>query len=72
MRDYRASTVMKMNHYFHLHHNLSLFLLPHLKQRLLMLPPPLQQQWRRHRLRGRSSLSEELPLTFRGDIHLTR
>jgi hypothetical protein len=25
----------------------SLFLLPHLKQRLLRLPPPLQQQWRR-------------------------
>jgi hypothetical protein len=44
--------VMKMNHYFHLHHHPSLFLLPHLKQRLLMLPPPLQQQWRRHGLRG--------------------
>jgi hypothetical protein len=25
------------------HHHPSLFLLPHLKQRLLMLPPPLQQ-----------------------------
>jgi hypothetical protein len=50
----------------------SLFQLPHLKQRLLMLPPPLQQQWRRHRSRGRSSPNEELPLTFRGDIHLTR
>jgi hypothetical protein len=72
MRDYRASMVMKMNNYFHLHHHLSLFLLPHLKQRLLMLPPPLQQQWRHHGLRGRSSPSEELPLTFRGDIHLTR
>jgi transposase InsO family protein len=41
MRDYRASTVMKMNHYFHLHHHPSLFLLPHLKQRLLRLPSPL-------------------------------
>jgi hypothetical protein len=38
MRDYRASTVMKMNHYFHLHDHPSLFLLPHLKQRLLRLP----------------------------------
>jgi hypothetical protein len=57
MRNYRVSTVMKMNHYFHLYHHLSLFLLPHLKQRLLMLPPPLQQQWRRHGLRGISGLS---------------
>jgi hypothetical protein len=46
MRDNRASTVMKMNYYFHLHHHPSLFLLPHLKQRLIMLPPPLQQQCR--------------------------
>jgi hypothetical protein len=38
--DYRASTVMKMNHYFHLYHHPSLFLLPHLKQMLLKLPPP--------------------------------
>jgi hypothetical protein len=72
MRDYRASTVIKMNHYFHLHHHPSLFLLPHLKQRLLILPPPLQQQWRHHGLRGRSSPSGELPLIFRRDIHLTR
>jgi hypothetical protein len=34
-----------------------LFLLPHLKQRLLRLLPPPQQQWRRHGLRGRSSES---------------
>jgi hypothetical protein len=27
MRDYRVSTVMKINHYFLLHHHLSLFLL---------------------------------------------
>jgi transposase InsO family protein len=72
MRDYRASTVMKMNHYFHLYHHPSLFLLLQLKQRLLRLPPPLQQQWRRHGLRGRSSLSRELPLTFRRHIHLNR
>jgi hypothetical protein len=72
MRDYRASTVMKMNHYFYLHHHLSRFLLPHLKQRLLRLPPPPQQQWRRHGLRGRSSLSQELPFTFRRHIHLSR
>jgi hypothetical protein len=52
MRDYRASTVMKMNHYFDLHHHPSLFLLPHLKQRLLRLPRPPQQQWRHHGLRG--------------------
>jgi hypothetical protein len=72
MRDYRVSTVIKMNHYFYLHHHPSMFLLPHLKQRLLMLPSPLQQQWMRHGLRGRSSPSGELPLTFRRDIHLSR
>jgi hypothetical protein len=52
MRDYRASTMMKMNHYFYLHHHPSLFLHLHLKQRLLRLPPPPQQQWRRHGLMG--------------------
>jgi hypothetical protein len=42
MRDYRASMVMKMNHYFLLHHHPRLFLLPHLKQRLIrLLPLPL-------------------------------
>jgi hypothetical protein len=40
---YMASTVMKMNHYFHLHHHSSMFLLPYLKQRLLRLSPPSQQ-----------------------------
>jgi hypothetical protein len=39
MRDYRVSTVMRMIHYFLLYHYLSLFLLPHLKQRLLSLLP---------------------------------
>jgi hypothetical protein len=72
MRDYRALTVMKMNHYFHLHHHPNMFLFPHLKQKFLMLPPPLQQQWRHHGLRGRLFLSGELPLTFRRNIHLTR
>jgi hypothetical protein len=72
MRDYRALTVIKMNHYFYLHHHPSMFLLPHLKQRLLRLPPPPQQQWRHHGLRGRSSPSWELPLTFRRHIHLSR
>jgi hypothetical protein len=70
MRNYRASTVIKMNHYFHLHNHPSLFLLPHLKQRLLRLLPLLQQQWRRHGLRGRSSPSRELPLPFKRHIHL--
>jgi hypothetical protein len=60
---------MKMKHYFHLHHHPSLFLLPHLKQRLLMLP---QQQWRRHELRERSSPSREFPLTFRRHIYLNK
>jgi hypothetical protein len=72
MRDYRASTVMKINHYFPLHHHLSMFLLPHLKQRLIKLLPPPQQQWRHHGLRGRLSLSWELPLTFRRHIYLSR
>jgi hypothetical protein len=57
MRDYRASMMIKMNHYFLLHHHLSLFLLLHLKQRLLRLLPLPQQQLRQHGLRGRSSLS---------------
>jgi hypothetical protein len=52
MRNYKALTVMKMNHYFLLYHQSSLFLLAHLKQRLLRLLPLLQQQWRHHRLRG--------------------
>jgi hypothetical protein len=39
MRNYRGSTVMNMNHYFLLHHHLSLIMLPHLKQRLLNLLP---------------------------------
>jgi hypothetical protein len=43
MRDYKTLTMMKMNYYFYLHYHLSLFLLPHLKQRLLRLPPPPQQ-----------------------------
>jgi hypothetical protein len=57
---------------FHLHYHLILFLLPHLKQRLLRLLPLSQQQWTRHELRGRSSLTRELPLTFRRHIHLNR
>jgi hypothetical protein len=69
---YRALTVIKMNHYFILHHHLSLFLLPHLKQRLLRLLPLPQQQWRHHGLRGRTSLSRVLPLTFRRHIHLNK
>jgi hypothetical protein len=68
----QASTVMKLNHYFHLHHHPSLFLLPHLNQRLLRLLPLPQQQWRHHGLRGRSSLSKELPLMFGRHIHLNR
>jgi hypothetical protein len=72
MRDYRASTVMKMNHYFHLYHHPSLILLPHLKQSLLRLPPPPQQQQRCHGLRERSSSSRELPPTFRRHICLNR
>jgi hypothetical protein len=72
VRDYMASTVMKMNHYFPLLHHLILFLLPHLKQRLLKLLPLPQQQWRYHGLRGKSSPSRELPLTFRRHIHLSR
>jgi hypothetical protein len=72
VRDYMASIVMKMNHYFPLLHHLILFLLPHLKQRLLKLLPLPQQQWWYHGLRGKSSPSRELPLTFRRHIHLSR
>jgi hypothetical protein len=63
MRIYRASTVMKMDHYIHLRHHPSLFQFPHLKQRLLRLLPLPQQQLRNHGLRGRSSLSRVLPRT---------
>jgi hypothetical protein len=72
MRVYKASMVMKMNHYFPPHHHPSLFLLSHLKLRLLRLLPPPQQQWRCHGLRGRSSLSRVLTLTFRRHIHLKK
>jgi hypothetical protein len=68
----QGSTVTKMNHYFLLHYHPSLFLLPHLKQRLLTLVPLPQQQWRHHGLRWRSSLSKELPLIFRRHIQLNR
>jgi hypothetical protein len=40
---YMVSTVIKMIHYFLLHHHPSMFLLPHLKQRLLGLLPLPQQ-----------------------------
>jgi hypothetical protein len=60
MRDYRASTVMKIKHYFLLHQHPSLFLLPHLKQRLLRLLPLPQQQCRL------------LPLMFKRNIHLNK
>jgi hypothetical protein len=36
------------------------------------LSPPPQQQWRSHGLRGRSSPSMELSLTFRMHIHLSK
>jgi hypothetical protein len=36
---YMVSTVIKMIHYFLLHHHPSMFLLPHLKQSLLGLLP---------------------------------
>jgi hypothetical protein len=42
------------------------------KQRLLTQPPLTQQQWRHHGLRGRSSPTRELPLTFRRHIHLNK
>jgi hypothetical protein len=72
MRNYRASTVVKIIHYVLLHHHPSLFLLSHLKLRLLRLLPHPQQQLRRHRLRGRSSSSGVLPLTFRRHIHFNK
>jgi hypothetical protein len=43
-----------------------------LEAALLRLPPLLQQQWRRQELRGRSSLTRELPLIFKRHIHLNR
>jgi hypothetical protein len=72
MRNYRASTVMNMNHYIPLRHHPSLFLLPHLKQRLLRILPLPQQQLRHHGLRGRSSPSKVLPLMYRRHIHINK
>jgi hypothetical protein len=43
MRNYRASIVMKMIYYVLPYHHPSMFLLPHLKQRLLGLLPLPQQ-----------------------------
>jgi hypothetical protein len=64
--------VMKMIHHVLLHHHPSMFLLSHLKQSLLRLLPLPQQQWRHHRLRGRSSPSRMLPLTFRRHTQLNK
>jgi hypothetical protein len=72
MRNYKTLMMMKMNYYLLLHHHPSLFLLSQLKQRLLMLLPLPQQQWRCHGLRGRSSLSREHLPTVRRHIHLHR
>jgi hypothetical protein len=72
MRNYRALTVMNMNHYFLLHHHPSLFLLPHLKQKLLRLLPLPQQQLRHHGLRGRSSPSRELYPIFKRYMHINQ
>jgi hypothetical protein len=54
------------------HHHMNLFLLSHLKQRFLRLLALPQQQWRHHKLRGISSPTRELPLTFRRHIHLNK
>jgi hypothetical protein len=61
MRDYRASTVMKMNHYYHLHHHPSLFLFPHLKQRLLMLPTSSTAAVEASRVEGEIVSEREAP-----------
>jgi hypothetical protein len=53
-------------------HHLGLFLLPHLKQRLLKLLSLLQQEYRRQGLRGRSTPRIELHPTFRRHIHLNK
>jgi hypothetical protein len=52
-----VSMVMNMIYYFLLHHHPGMFLLSHLKQRFIRLPPLPQQQWRRHGSRGISSLN---------------
>jgi hypothetical protein len=61
MRDYRALMVMKMNPYFPLHHHPNLFLVPHLKQRLLRLLPHPQQQWRASRVEEEIISESEAP-----------
>jgi hypothetical protein len=49
-----------------------MFLLPHLKQRLLQLLPLPQQEYMHQGFRGRSTLRIELHLTFRRHIHLNK
>jgi hypothetical protein len=53
-------------------HHLGLFLLPHLKQRLLKVLPIPQQEYMRQRLRERSTLRMEPHPTFRMHIHLNK
>jgi hypothetical protein len=73
MRNYRALRVRKMNiSLLHQLHHLGLFLLPHLKQRLLKLLPLPQQEYRRQGLRGRSTPRMEPHPIFRRHIHLDK
>jgi hypothetical protein len=53
-------------------HHLGLFLLPHLKYRLLKLLPLPQREYRRQGFRERSTLRMELHPTFRRHIHLNK
>jgi hypothetical protein len=73
MRNYRASRVMKMNISLmcQLHH-LGIFLLPHLKKRLLKLLPLPQLEYKRQGFRGRSTLRMEPHPTFIRHIHLNK
>jgi hypothetical protein len=71
MRNYRALTVIKMNHYFLLHYHPSLFLLPHLNQRLLMLlTNSSTAAVEVSRLEGEIISEQGAPLIFRRHIHL--
>jgi hypothetical protein len=73
MRNYRALRVMKINiSLLHQLHHVGLFLLLHLKQRLLKLLPLPQQEYRHQGLRGRSTPAMEPHPTFRRHIHVDK
>jgi hypothetical protein len=72
MRDYRALMMIKMNHYFHLHHHPEPVPASTLEVEPTHATTSSTAAVEASRIEGGSSLSGELSLTFRRDIHLSR